>query len=420
MPSLDPRGRNITRAINGPAATYAIERHDRLYLDVLGGGRASWRIRYRPKPNANQRWFTISEDARNADFEKIATKAHDLLTNLRLHGIDPLAEQEKKDTQQPTLTEAFKLWLDHTGKRRSKPLSPTTRKGYEDLYALHVKPHLGKKRLQELDRKTVDEALAKVKKATTNPNKKHRGVQATKALKLVSSICEWCIDQEWIDRNPCRGVEKPVPIANPKGKQYRPPTNPELRQLWNDGPDVMTPAKTRVLRMAILIGRRISEIALADRHDAKLDAAIPCLFIPADRLGNKPKRDDAVPLPPLALSVIKDALATSQPGEPLFVGAATRWTASKELTTTRRAWKWPDPPVRFHDFRGLINDQMAALGVPSELRSRTLHHTGDLQQLANTVYSAYDFLPERLRALQLWEARLLEIVNDKKPAGHRW
>ena len=99
MPNLDPRGRNITRAINGPAATYAIARHDRLYLHVLGGGRASWRIRYRPKPNANQRWFTLSDDARHADFEKIATKAHDLLTNLRLHGIDPLTEQEKNERE---------------------------------------------------------------------------------------------------------------------------------------------------------------------------------------------------------------------------------------------------------------------------------------------------------------------------------
>ena len=32
---------------------YTIRRHDRLYLDVRGEGRAAWRIRYRPKPNAN-------------------------------------------------------------------------------------------------------------------------------------------------------------------------------------------------------------------------------------------------------------------------------------------------------------------------------------------------------------------------------
>jgi integrase len=182
----------------------------------------------------------------------------------------------------------------------------------------------------------------------------------------------------------------------------------------------MSSAQVRVLRLAILIGRRISEIVGAGRDDPKLDGTVPCLFIPAQREGNKPKLDDAVPLPALALSIVKDALATSKPGEPLFVGAATRWTTSKVLTTTRRAWKWPDPPVRFHDFRGLINDQMAALGIPTELRSRTLHHTGDLQQLANTVYSAYDFLPERLRALELWEARLLEIVHDRQPSGLRW
>ena len=76
--------------------------------------------------------------------------------------------------------------------------------------------------------------------------------------------------------------------------------------------------------------------------------------------------------------------------------------------------------MRFHDFRGLINDQMAALGVPVELRSRTLHHTGDLQQLANTVYSAFDFMPERLKALELWERRLIEIVEAREPSGLRW
>ncbi|MEQ1718578.1 MAG: hypothetical protein ABL907_21770, partial [Hyphomicrobium sp.] len=101
-------------------------------------------------------------------------------------------------------------------------------------------------------------------------------------------------------------------------------------------------------------------------------------------------------------------------------GAVTRWTTSNAVTMLRKLWNWPAPAVRFHDFRGLINDQMAALGVPTELRSRTLHHTGDLQQLANTVYSAYDFMGERLRALELWEARLTEIISAAEPSGIKW
>ena len=419
MPTLTTNGRAIKKAINGPPMVYKIENHDRLYLDVRGEGRAAWRIRYRPSPNANQRWFTLVDDAAHAEFADVALKAHKLLTELKLNGTDPHAGRKDRVKGQ-TLEQCFKLWLDHTGKRRGRAIAPRTRDGYEQLFKLHIAADLGSKPITHLTRDEIAKAIDKVKKATTDPKKGYRGVQATKALKLISSVCEWAADQDWILRNPCRGLELPAPINNPSGKQSRTPTNAELRQLWTEAPNIMSAAQMRVLRMAILLGRRISEIACADRSDARLDLVTPCLFIPADREGNKPKRDDAVPLPRLAREIVADALASSEDGEPLFVGAATRWTASKVLTTTRRAWKWPNPPVRFHDFRGLINDQMAALGVPTELRSRTLHHTGDLQQLANTVYSAYDFMAERLRALELWEARLLEIVEDRAPSGQRW
>ena len=63
---------------------------------------------------------------------------------------------------------------------------------------------------------------------------------------------------------------------------------------------------------------------------------------------------------------------------------------------------------------------MAQMGIPTEMRSRTLHHTGDLRQLANTTYSAYDFMGERLRALRLWQARVREIVHGHRPRGLHW
>jgi hypothetical protein len=45
---------------------------------------------------------------------------------------------------------------------------------------------------------------------------------------------------------------------------------------------------------------------------------------------------------------------------------------------------------------------MATMGVPTELRSRTLHHTGDLRQLVNTTYNAHDFIDP---ASQRWTVR---------------
>lgn len=409
MPKIPPNKLIISRAINGKPGHYTIDKHPGLHLYV-GAKSASWRIRYRPARNAAQRWHTITNDARNADFAAVALKATKILSALKIDGVDP---KDKKPAEQPinlTLDSCFRAWLAHTGKRRRRALAPNSRRQYENIFNLYLAKPLGSKLILTLDREAIQKTIDHVKQITTNIEKKHRGLQATKALKLLSSVLEWCIDRGWIERNPCRGIELPEPIHNPEGKQHRPPTNDELRQLWTQAPHIMTKAQHRVLQLAILTGRRISEITGAQYQDAKLDQPIPCLFIPADREGNKPKKDDAVPLAPLALAIVRAAHSEGSPDTPLFLGAASRWTTSKVLTTARRAWGWPDPPVRFHDFRGLINDQLAALGVSSELRSRTLHHTGDLNQLSNTVYSAYDFMAERLRVLEQWEQRLAQIV----------
>ena len=77
--------------------------------------------------------------------------------------------------------------------------------------------------------------------------------------------------------------------------------------------------------------------------------------------------------------------------------------------------------VRLHDMRGLLTDHLAAMRVPSEYRSHVLHHTGDMRAtLASKVYTTFDFMDEKRRALELWEKRLLEIVNGQKLSALRW
>jgi integrase len=426
MPALAANVRVIEKAIKGRAAVYAITGHDGLYLDVRGEGRATWRLRYRPKPKANQRWLRLANHATADQFTAVAAQALALMTDLRLKGIDP-AENRPAEPEvlpapatAPTIAECYGLWIDHTGKRRQRPLAPDTRKSYAGLFKLHVAPHFGATPIDRLDRAKIQAKLQIIRANTSDAEKGQRGLQAKKVLTMLTSICEWAIDQELIERNPCRGVADPVPLHNPDGKQHRPPTDAELRQLWLAAPKVLTPAQTRVLKFAILTGRRISEIVGICPKEVQTADSIPYLFIPANRTGNKAKQDDAMPLAPMALDLLQEALIGAEPAQPLFVGAASRWTTSKSLTLLRRSWGWPEPPVRFHDFRSLINGQMAKLRIPSELRSRTLHHTGDIRELVNTVYSAYDHMPDRLKALELWEARLREIVADQPPSGLVW
>ena len=124
MPKIIANARAITKAINGTPAVYSIERHDRLYLEVRGDGRAAWRIRYRPGPNANQRWYTIAEDARAVAFDDVARKANELLSGLQLQGVDPHALKPIALDSERSVELCFRAWLDHTGKRRGKAIAP--------------------------------------------------------------------------------------------------------------------------------------------------------------------------------------------------------------------------------------------------------------------------------------------------------
>src|SRR5271169_1990417 len=96
VPSLSPNARSIQKALTGPPTVFFIEKHPGLYLAVLGEGRGSWRIRYRPWPGASQRWFTLTNDARNADFTEVSRKAAELLSRLKLEGADPHDDKDRR------------------------------------------------------------------------------------------------------------------------------------------------------------------------------------------------------------------------------------------------------------------------------------------------------------------------------------
>ena len=425
MPQLKANALVIKSAAKGPRETYTVEGHPGLYLQARGDGNGSWVIRYRV--DGKQREHTLHSDARNADFDKIKDAKDEWRLAARVDGRDLKAEKLADTAAKVievaaatrTFESSFEAWMSHTGKRRKRALSPRTDEEYRRIYKLHIHERIGSTPLAKLTKAEIAAAVEAVGKATTNPAKGQRGTQALKALKIIRPVCEFAIDNEWLSHNPCRGIDDPVPRENPHGKTTRPLTNEELRILWTEMPTAMSAPVVRVLKLTILLGRRISEIAGAQRHDLRLDQVPPVLIIPAQREGNKAKREDAIPLPPLALKIVHEALAEGDARAPLFVGASDRGTASHEFMEFRRDRDWPGR-TRLHDARTLINDAMAVMGVPSEMRSRTLHHTGDLRALVMTTYSAYDHLPERLRALRLWQARLREIVGNHRPRGLRW
>jgi integrase len=61
----------------------------------------------------------------------------------------------------------------------------------------------------------------------------------------------------------------------------------------------MPPVQVRMLQLAILTGRRINEVSGIESSDIRLDQTILCLFIPAQREGNKPNVAEQVFMRPL-------------------------------------------------------------------------------------------------------------------------
>ncbi|MBA2127587.1 hypothetical protein DLM45_15350 [Hyphomicrobium methylovorum] len=437
MPEIACNVLTVKSRLKGERAVYQIAGVPGLHLAVLGGGRGSWRIRYRPHRGTEKKWHTIG-DAQTVELGDAIKKARDLLATLQLDGTDPRAQAEKRAAATMTFADVYREWLEHPG--RARTLRSRTRSEYDRLFKTHVEHRIGKVKMALLDKATVKAKVEEVRTASTNAKMGHRGLQAAKALQMIRSVCRYALAKEYVDRDATFGIEQPVPDEHPDGRQNRPPTNDELKTLWlaADGVrakpkrEFMAPQTRRVFKLAVLLGKRISELVGVLKSEVEFGDNAN-LFIPGTREGNKSREDQRVPLPPLAEKIIREAIAEAGTSPFLFPGdgskrakgrqgdfSISRHTPSHALRKLKADLGIAEN-VRLHDMRGLIVDQLAAMGVPSEYRSHILHHTGDMRAtLANDIYSTYDFLPEKRRALELWEKRLLEIIDGRKPSGLKW
>jgi integrase len=429
-------------ALNGARTAWTFEGVDRLMLECTASGQRLWKVRY-------QVWMGGRRLERKYDIGRLDPEARRVLGAVeqddvlspgqardkalailaRVNGGEDPWQADRSARLEPqacvrTVTSIYQEWLDDPARKRK--LRPRTKEEYERIFRLHLAPHFGRLDIAALDKRKISDALEQVRLSTTDAAKGQRGLQATKALKLLNSVCQYAEDREYILRNPARGVSPPVPDHNPEGRQHRPLRESELRMIWREAPSHMNEQNVRLLRLALLLGKRVSELSGALKSELNLDHVPPRWIIPATREGNKGREDQLVPLPPLAAALLRLAVEARGPSPYVFQARTSspkpisRHTPSQVFTEFRRAVGILDK-VRFHDCRGLIVDQMAQLGVPREFRSQVLHHTGDMRAtLADKAYSTYDYESEKRRALTLWQDRLLEIVEGRGASGLRW
>lgn len=401
MAQLAPNHLVIRKALNGPRAVYGIAKHPRLFLAADGKGSGSWRIRYRPGRGLQQRWHTISNDARNSDFEAVARKAKELLARLALDGVDPKAPHRQVS---PTFDEAFGSWLERHAKAHKKSWS------YDrELYRRHVESRLGRDAFAKIDRQRVIAVLDDIAASATP-------IQANRAQALISAVFSWGVDEGLVTAHPAlrirrRGAEIARDLVM---------DDHQLRAFWAKLGDAEGHIGC-ILKLLLLLGCRRGELLGIEVRELTFGDR-PQWSLPGSR--SKNGLGNVVPLPPLALSLMRGAIAGNGGSRFVFPARNLADRPFDERFVSRACKRlYRDinvPQMRLHDLRHQAATGMAMCGVPMEIRQLVQNQVTGRRQSIGAVYDQHDYFDEKLRALSLWERRLAVVTGQSSEALARY
>lgn len=292
----------------------------------------------------------------------------------------------------------------------------------ERLATRHVMPALGQLKLEDISRKTVKEILRGM-------IAKGIGAQTNRCQALIRQVFAYGISEDIVQINPATGFA-PFADQQPRTRIW---SNEELRALWRvlntegkltdrQGRQcfVGRQLKVAIMLCAFLLQRR-AEIAGMQIAEINFDDAV--WIIPAERM--KGGRPHTVPLPPRSLALIKEAidLARKVGGtnvKSVFPNARDTDSSIDPMSLSRALARLSATAgvegATLHDVRrtGATALTSERIGVTPFIRSKVLGHstdTGGGAAVSAIFYDVNSYLPERRRALEAWEDRLIEIVQ---------
>ena len=168
------------------------------------------------------------------------------------------------------------------------------------------------------------------------------------------------------------------------------------------------------LKLLVLTGKRLSEVAAAKKSELRLEGSDPRWAIGNDRM----KSDDehTVPLAPMALALFRHACGLSGDSEYVFParpGAKVYGHIDPLAVTRQRARIIASLGIvgpTTHDLRTTISVAARHMNVATDVRRGLLSHKAKPDDLVDSVYGVGDPWHERRAALEAWEARLVAIV----------
>jgi integrase len=228
--------------------------------------------------------------------------------------------------------------------------------------------------------------------------------QAHNAFGYLRKLFNWAIGtgEYGIDASPLERLQ-PVELIGKREARARILSDVELRATWHGAGEMGYPYGP-VFRLLILTGQREREVAELSWSEVELEKRM--WTIPAARM--KGDRAHTVPLAPAAVALLKElprwnsgdfAFTTTGGAKPIngFSKAKVRIDKLSGVS----GWK-------IHDLRRTMRTHLSALPVEDLVRELVIAHA---KPGLHKVYDQHTYQDEKRRCLELWERRVLSIIE---------
>ena len=381
-----------------------------LVLRVTPTGSASFAFCYRMRGQTATQRITLGPFP-HLKLGEARDKAHELFKQVAL-GTDPRAEKKRLEeaaavaaadkASRITVEQAIEQYLSiKIRKERSRARARSSL--FKD-----VVPVIGSKALADVTRKDMQKIIATVE---------GRGsmTQAGLVLAYTKAMMNWHVERGTIDAHEIAAL-KVTRRSQPRDRVL---SVNEVRAFWRLLADVrMYDEERDILRLQLLLGQRVGEVAGMMRHEVDLERKV--WTIPGERAKNGDKHE--VPLGPMAQEIIGRAMQ-AQRGKLLFPRTdGKRITPNAIATSLLRGqsvfdFKRPDGepnPFTSHDLRRTCATLMERGGTPRTVVSAVLNHR-DGKGVTEVHYLHNDAMREKRLALLTWERNLRTILAGHDP-----
>lgn len=375
-----------------------------LALTVSPGGTKTWSLLY-TKPTTGKRARMKIGRYPEITLAKAREKARETRAGVG-EGKDPVAEKKAVAASQAVSDLVENYIKRQASTRRTGPaIARRLRK--------NVSQTIGTIKLSDLHRRDLTRVIDAIKD-------RGAATEANRVFEDMRAMIRWARGRGDLDDNLMEGMRKPSETV----ERDRVLSSREIETLWRALPGAdMRESTRRIIRLCLVTGQRVGEVCGMTRKEIDLETGV--WTIPPSR--SKNGRAHALPLPAMALDIIREqlaeaeALADRKGRDPVpYVFPAPGARAAVKNASISKAIKRNEvagrvmgiAPFTPHDLRRTCATMMEEIGISPFVVGHVLNHVSITRaSITSRIYARYTYEKEKREALAAWADRLQGIVG---------